>query len=200
MSPLPLRLALVADLIPPGTSVLDVGCSDGLLLRHLRDAKGVDGRGIELEPARVSAALAHGLSVVQGDADRDLADFPAQSVDYAILSETLQAMRAPARVLDELLRIGRRAIVSFPNFGHWRVRLDLLLAGRMPVTPGLPQSWHETENIHLCTVSDFRALAASRGASILSETYLAGPRQVRWHPNLRADHAIILLGPAGPSR
>jgi methionine biosynthesis protein MetW len=195
VSGLPPRLAIVADLIPPGASVLDVGCSDGLLLRHLRDRKGVDGRGIELDPARVSAALAHGLSVVQGDADSDLADFPSQSVDYAILSETLQAMRSPRKVLDELLRIGRRAIVSFPNFGHWRVRLDLLLGGRMPVTPGLPESWHETENIHLCTARDFRALAEASGAAIISETYLAGTRPVRLHPNLLADHAILLLGP-----
>ncbi len=196
MNGLPFRLAAVADLIPRGATVLDVGCSDGRLLRHLRDAKGVDGRGIELDPARVSAALAHGLSVVQGDADSDLADFPSRSVDYAILSETLQAMRAPARVLDELLRIGRRAIVSFPNFGHWRVRLDLLLGGRMPVTPGLPEPWFETENIHLCTIRDFRALARARGAAILSETWLAGTRRVRVHPNMRADHAILLLGSA----
>lgn len=196
MSGLPPRLAIVADLIPAGASVLDVGCSDGLLLRHLRDAKGVDGRGIELDPARVSIALSHGLSVVQGDADRDLADFPSQSVDYAILSETLQAMRSPGRVLDELLRIGRRAIVAFPNFGHWRVRLDLLVRGRMPVTPGLPESWHETENIHLCTIRDFRALAEAQGAAILSEAYLAGTRRVVLHPNLLADHAILLLGPA----
>ncbi|WP_448581929.1 methionine biosynthesis protein MetW [Thermaurantiacus sp.] len=196
MTGLPVRLAIVADLIPEGASVLDVGCSDGRLLRHLRDHKGVDGRGIELDPARVSRALAHGLSVVQGDADSDLADFPSQSVDYAILSETLQAMRNPRKVLDELLRIGRRAIVSFPNFGHWRVRLDLLFGGRMPVTPGLPESWHETENIHLCTTRDFRALAKARGAAILSETHLAGTRPVKLHPNLLADHAILLLGPA----
>lgn len=196
MTPLPPRLAVVAALVPEGATVLDVGCADGRLLRYLRDAKGVDGRGIELDPERVSAALAHGLSVVQGDADRDLADFPDQSVDCAILSETLQAMRAPHLVLDQLLRIGRRAIVSFPNFGHWRARLALLLGGRMPVTPGLPESWHETENIHLCTIRDFGALAKARGARILSETYLAGDRRVRFHPNLLADHAILLLGSA----
>ncbi|MFN7174583.1 MAG: methionine biosynthesis protein MetW [Thermaurantiacus tibetensis] len=196
MTPLPPRLAVVAGLVPEGATVLDVGCADGRLLRYLRDAKGVDGRGIELDPERVSAALAHGLSVVQGDADRDLADFPTQSVDCAILSETLQATRAPHLVLDQLLRIGRRAIVSFPNFGHWRARLALLLGGRMPVTPALPESWHETENIHLCTIRDFRALAEARGARILSETYLAGDRRVRLHPNLMADHAILLLGRA----
>jgi methionine biosynthesis protein MetW len=195
MTGLPPRLARIADLVPAGATVLDVGCSDGQLLDHLRATKRVDGRGIELDPARVSAALARGLSVVQGDADTDLAAFPSASVDYAILSETLQAMREPARVLSELLRIGRRAIIAFPNFGHWRVRLDLALGGRMPVTPGLPMSWHETENIHLCTVSDFEALAAARGYRVEGAWFLAGERRVRLHPNLFADHALFVLAP-----
>jgi methionine biosynthesis protein MetW len=195
MTAIPPRLARIAELVPAGASVLDVGCSDGRLLRHLRDMKAVDGRGIEIDPVRVSEAVAHGLSVVQGDAERDLADFPARSVDYAILSETLQAMREPVRVLDELLRIGRRAIVAFPNFGHWRVRLDLLVRGRMPVTPGLPQSWHETENIHLCTIRDFEALASTRGDRVEGAWYFAGDWRVSVHPNLFADHAIYVLAP-----
>jgi methionine biosynthesis protein MetW len=195
MTALPPRLQRIADLVPAGASVLDVGCSDGRLLGFLRDRKGVDGRGIELDPARVSAAVALGLSVVQGDAERDLADFPSGSVDYAILSETLQAMRAPDRVLADLLRIGKRAIVAFPNFGHWRVRLDLLAGGRMPVTPSLPVSWYETENIHLCTIRDFDALAAARGHVIEGAWFLAGERRVRFHPNLFADHAIFVLKP-----
>lgn len=190
---LPARLQWVADEVPPGASVLDVGCSDGLLLAWLRDEKQVDGRGIELDAARVAAAVARGLSVVQGDADRDLADFPSASVDYAILSETLQAMQRPADVLAELLRIGRRAIVAFPNFGHWRVRADLLLKGRMPVTPGLPAGWHETENIHLCTVADFRALARQAGYHIRAERYRAGERATAAWPNLLADHALFVL-------
>ncbi|WP_448585754.1 methionine biosynthesis protein MetW [Thermaurantiacus sp.] len=193
MIALPPRLAEVARLVPPGVSVLDVGCSDGLLLRHLSAEKGVDGRGIELDPERVAQALAHGLAVVQGDADRDLADFPTASVDYAILSETLQAMHRPATVLAELTRIGRRAIVAFPNFGHWRVRLDLLARGRMPLTPSLPDSWHATENIHLCTIRDFEALAAAQGHVIEARRYLAGARAIAWHPNLLADHAIYVL-------
>ena len=190
---LPLRLQTVADQVPHGASVLDVGCSDGLLLSHLAAHKGVDGRGIELDPARVAAAVARGLSVVQGDADRDLAAFPDASVDIAILSEALQAMQQPDVVLGQLLRIGRKAIISFPNFGHWRVRVDLLARGRMPVTPGLPQNWFETENIHLCTIADFRALAARRGYRIESECHRAGgTRQNAW-PNLLADQALFVL-------
>lgn len=193
---LPPRLARVAEIIPPGSTVLDVGCADGLLLKYLRDERGVDGRGIELDPARVATALSHGLAVVQGDADRELAHFPTASVDYAILSETLQAMRAPDRVLAELLRIGRRAIVAFPNFGHWRVRLDLLLGGAMPVTRRLPESWFETENIHLCTIRDFRDLAAAMKFRIEDSRFLSGDAEVRVHPNLRADHALFVLAPA----
>lgn len=193
MNGLPTRLRQVAAQIPHGASVLDVGCSDGRLLAWLRDVRAVDGRGIELDPARVAQAVARGLSVVQGDADRDLAAFPGQSVDYAILSETLQAMRSPADVLAELLRIGRRAVVAFPNFGHWRVRTDLLLRGTMPVTRNLPQSWHETENIHLCTIADFRTLAQARGYRIEREAYLSGERPIRAWPNLLADHALFVL-------
>lgn len=187
------RLRLVAEQVPAGASVLDVGCSDGRLLVWLRDERGVDGRGIEIDPARVAAAVARGLSVVQGDATRDLAAFPDKSVDVAILSETLQAMQAPAQVLAELVRIGRRAVVAFPNFGHWRVRLALLFGGRMPVTRELPTSWYETENIHLCTVADFRALSQEMGLKIEREAYLGGGRPVSLWPNLRADHALFVL-------
>jgi methionine biosynthesis protein MetW len=190
---LSVRLQQVASTIPAGASVLDVGCSDGRLLAWLRDNRGVDGRGIELDPARVAAAVARGLSVVQGDATHDLAAFPDQSVDYAVLSETLQAMQAPARVLQQLVRIGRKAVVAFPNFGHWRVRLDLVTKGRMPVTRSLPTSWHETENIHLCTVDDFRALAAGLGLTIEGQAFLSGEEKVSAWPNLRADHALFIL-------
>jgi methionine biosynthesis protein MetW len=193
MNGLSVRLQQVAATIPPGASVLDVGCSDGRLLAWLRDNRAVDGRGIELDPARVAAAVARGLSVVQGDATRDLAAFPDQSVDYAILSETLQAMQAPAKVLQELVRIGRKAVVAFPNFGHWRVRLDLVTKGRMPVTRSLPTSWHETENIHLCTVDDFRALAADLGLTLEGQAFLSGEEKVSAWPNLRADHALFIL-------
>lgn len=193
MSALSVRLRQVAAYIPPGASVLDVGCAGGELLQHLRDTRGVDGRGIELDAARVARAVARGLSVVQGDADHDLAAFPDDSVDVAVLSETLQAMPRPAVVVSELLRIGRRAIVAFPNFGHWRVRADLVLRGRMPVTHSLPQPWYDTENIHHCTVDDFRALVADLGRRIEAQSFLAGSRAVRWWPNLRADHALFVL-------
>ena len=188
----PRHRQLVAH-IPAGASVLDVGCADGALLALLRDEKGVDGRGIEIMPERVRAAVARGLSVVQGDATHDLAAFPDESVDYAILSETLQAMAQPAEVLRQLVRIGRRAIVAFPNFGYWRVRWGLLTSGRMPVTPTLPQSWHETPNIHLCTIDDFRALAAELRLKVEADAYLAQGKAVHAWPNLLADHALFVL-------
>jgi methionine biosynthesis protein MetW len=193
MTGLTVRLQQVADQISAGSSVLDVGCSDGLLLAFLRDSKRVDGRGIELDPERVARAVARGLSVVQGDATHDLAAFPTGSVDYAILSETLQAMDAPHKVLAELVRIGRRAVVAFPNFGHWRVRAHLALKGRMPVTPSMPISWFETENIHFCTVADFLALAADMGLRIEAQAFLSGVQPISAWPNLRADHALFVL-------
>lgn len=193
MNGLSVRLQQVARQIPPGASVLDVGCSDGQLLAWLRDSKQVDGRGIELDPERVARAVARGLSVVQGDATHDLAAFPSQSVDYAILSETLQAMEAPHKVLAELIRIGRRAVVAFPNFGHWRVRAHLALRGRMPMTRSLPVSWYETENIHFCTIDDFRALADEMALTIEAQAYLSGDTPISAWPNLRADHALFVL-------
>ena len=193
MNGLGVRLQQVAAQVPAGASVLDVGCSDGRLLAYLRDEKRVDGRGIELDSGRVALAVARGLSVVQGDAMRDLAAFPDQSVDFAILSETLQAMERPALVLGELVRIGRRAIVAFPNFGHWQVRRQLMLTGRMPVTRNLPTSWYETENIHFCTVDDFLALAQEMGLTIERQAFLSGERPVSAWPNLRADHALFVL-------
>lgn len=187
-------LALVAGLVPEGASVLDVGCGDGALMAHLRDAKRADVRGIELSAGGVSAAVARGLSVVQGDADTDLASFPSGSVDYAVLSQTLQATRAPDRVLAELLRIGRRAVVSFPNFGHWRVRWQVLRDGRMPTTRSLPSAWYATANIHLCTVADFRDLAAELRAAIEQEAYLSRGRRIAPPgANWRAEQAVFVL-------
>ena len=186
-------LAAIAAVVPAGARVLDIGCGDGALLAALRDDKQVAGRGIELSAANVAHAVARGLSVVQGDADTDLGDYPDDAFDMVILSDTLQAMRAPATVLGELLRIGRRAVVSFPNFGHWRVRARLLFGGRMPVTRTLPVAWHETQNIHLCTVDDFRALAAEMGLGIERAQFLGGDRALRWQPNLRAERALFVL-------
>jgi len=146
---------LIAEMVAPGSRVLDVGCGDGALLQLLADTKAVDGRGMELSRERVNACVARGLSVIQGNADNDLDDYPDQAFDYAVLSLTIQATLKPRDVLVNLLRIGRRAIVSFPNFGHWKIRTDLLLNGRMPRTPNLPEPWYSSPDSHLCTIRDF---------------------------------------------
>jgi len=187
-------LALIADNVAPGTSLLDVGCGDGTLMAALRDEKGCDARGMELDPANVGKCVGRGLSVIQGDADKDLAFYPDKSVDYAILSQTLQTTMRPDRVLEELLRIGRKAFVSFPNFAHWRVRLSLLWNGRMPVTRLLPVAWYETPNIHHLTVNDFRALLAERGIAVEGCWFLSGGKECSASAaNFRAEHAVFLL-------
>lgn len=195
MTPVPLRpdLAAVAAAVPEGARVLDIGCGNGQLLAWLRDTKGVEGRGIELDASDVAAAVGRGLAVVQGDADTDLADYPDAAFDVVILSNTLQAMQRPAAVLTELARIGRSAIVSFPNFGHWRVRLGLALSGRMPVTRSLPVSWHETPNIHFCTIADFEALAVEMGLTVERRAGLHSGQQVAIWPNLLADTGVFVL-------
>jgi methionine biosynthesis protein MetW len=187
-------LAIIAANVQPVTRVLDVGCGDGALMAALRDQRGCDARGLELDPADVSAAMARGLSVVQGDADSDLADYPDASFDYAILSQTLQTTRRPDWVLDQLLRIGRRAFVSFPNFAHWRVRASLLFGGRMPVTRLLPVAWYATPNIHHVTVDDFRALVKARGIVVEECWFLSGDQRTgSGFANLFAEHAVFLL-------
>jgi methionine biosynthesis protein MetW len=159
-------LRLIADMIESGSRVLDVGCGDGALLAYLAREKRVDARGIELSQSGVNACVRHGLSVIQGDADHDLSAFPDGAFDVVVLSQTLQATRRPRHVVEELLRIGKRAIVSFPNFGFWRIRCALMLRGRMPVTELLNHPWYETPNIHLCTIRDFVALVEEIGARI----------------------------------
>ncbi len=186
-------LALIAELVPPGSRVLDVGCGDGALMAALR-ARGVDARGLEISSEGVAAAVSKGLSVVQGDADTDLGAYPDDAFDYAVLSQTLQATRAPVEVLDELLRIGRRAIVSFPNFGHWRVRLSLLWGGRMPSTRTLPSPWYETDNIHLCSIDDFRALIADKGLMVERAWFLSsGKATSDAAANLLAEQGVFML-------
>ena len=159
-------LRLVASMIEPGSRVLDVGCGDGELLSFLVHNKNVDGRGMELSQSGVNACVRRGLSVIQGDADNDLEGYPSDAFDFVVLSQTLPATRQPRRVVENLVRIGRRAIVSFANFGHWRIRLDLLLYGRMPVTNLLPLPWYDTPNIHFCTIRDFLALCAVDGIRV----------------------------------
>ena len=192
-------LAAIAAMIPPGTRVLDIGCGDGSLLEYLVRAKNVDGRGLELIQQNVNHCVARGLSVVQGDADTDLSEYPSGIFDIVILSQTIQTTERPSYVLRELLRIGKHIIVSFPNFGHWRIRLSLLLNGRMPVTKALGHSWHDTPNIHLCTISDFLALVQECGAHIESALALIDNERTRtmhpnaWGPNIFAQGAIFLL-------
>jgi methionine biosynthesis protein MetW len=187
-------LAVIADHVAPGSRVLDIGCGDGALMAALRDQHGVDARGLELDPANVSAAVGRGLSVVQGDADTDLAAYPDGSFDYAILSQTLQTTRRPHHVLEDLLRIGERAFVSFPNFAHWRVRASLLWGGRMPVTRLLPERWYDTPNIHHVTIDDFRALLKKRDIAIEGAWFLNRGRPISSAAaNFRAEHAIFLL-------
>jgi len=193
-------LARIAELVAPGARVLDVGCGDGHLLEILRDERAVDGRGIELSQAGVNACVARGLSVVQGDADTDLADYPKGAFDFVILSQTIQATQNPREVMRQMMRIGRRAIVSFPNFGHWRVRAHLAVAGRMPVTSALDHRWWETPNIHLCTLYDFVALCGLLGARVERAIVLGSSGTARsfagppgWWANLTAEQAIFLL-------
>jgi methionine biosynthesis protein MetW len=189
----------IADVIEPRSRVLDVGCGDGALLELLSAYKNVDARGIEIERDRVNACVARGLSVVQGDVDRDLADYPDAAFDYAILSLTIQASRNPKEVLQHLLRIGRRAVVSFPNFGHWQVRTQLLLKGRMPVTPNLPDPWYSTPNAHLCTIKDFALLCEDLGAKVEKKVAfnVSGQQLGTWLPltahNLLGEKAVFLL-------
>jgi methionine biosynthesis protein MetW len=190
---------LIAQMVAQDSRVLDVGCGDGALLQLLADTKHVDGRGIEVSRERVNACVARGLSVIQGDADRDLDDYPDGAFDYAILSLTIQATRQPKTVLEQLLRIGRRAIVSFPNFGHWRVRSQLLLTGRMPVNEHLPDSWYVSPNAHLCTIKDFVDLCRVVDARVeRAVAFNSWGRQLgTWIPltahNMLGEKAVFML-------
>jgi methionine biosynthesis protein MetW len=192
-------LRLIAEMIEPGSRVLDIGCGDGALLAYLARRKEVDGRGIELRQSGVNTCVGHGLSVIQGDADRDLEAYPTGAFDVVVLSQTLQATRRPRRVLETLVRIGRRAIVSFPNFGFWRIRLSLLRRGRMPMTHLLNNPWYETPNIHLCTIRDFVALCDEIGVRVERSITLdrhGQPYSLDPHgslANLLAEQGIFVL-------
>ena len=194
MSQLRPDLAVIARHVAPGSRVLDIGCGDGELMDALSRDKGVDARGIEVDSDAVEKCVARGLSAIQGDANRDLADYPDDAFDYAVLSQTLQTAERPDLMLDELLRIGRKAFVSFPNFAHWRMCASLLWNGRMPVTRHLPVSWYETQNIHHVTVTDFRQLLADKGVSIERSWFFSGDKELGpLGANWRAEYAVYLL-------
>jgi methionine biosynthesis protein MetW len=187
-------LAVIAAHVAPGSSVLDVGCGEGELMEVLQREKGCDARGMEIDAEAVERCVTRGLSVVQGDANRDLADYPDDAFDYAILSQTLQTAARPDVMLDELLRVGRRAFVSFPNFAYWRMRASLLWYGRMPVTRHLPVSWFETENIHHVTVLDFLLLLRSKGVTVEKSWFFTREREIGGaSANWRAEHAVFQL-------
>ena len=189
--------AIIGDIVEPGARVLDLGCGEGELLEWLAQNKGVEARGVEISGAKVQRAIARGVSVYQGDIDQGLADYPDGAFDYVILSQTLQETHRPRKVLREMLRVGRRAIVAFPNFGHWRVRLSMLVSGGAPRTKLFPYEWYESPNIHFLTVLDFEALAAVEGLVVERRYFLAGRRKVTLLPNLLTEVAVFLVSAAG---
>jgi methionine biosynthesis protein MetW len=189
--------SVILDLIPAGTKVLDLGCGDGSLLVKLVRQKGVTGRGIEISEEGVRACIAKGLTVMQGDIDKGLRDYPDNSFDYVVLNQTLQAVKKPDVVLSEILRVGKKGIVGFPNFAYWKMRFYLFTYGRMPKTEFLPFEWYDTPNIHFCSISDFTEYCAKNGVTIEKTVYLStdrGGRVLRGvRPNLFAENAVYLL-------
>ncbi len=181
--------AAIATWIPQGSSVLDLGCGDGSLLRYLRETRQVRGYGVEISDLDVAACIANNVNVIQNDLDSGLADFESNSFDFVILSQTLQATRHTEALMKEILRVGREGVVSFPNFGYWRNRLQILL-GKMPVSDVLPYQWYDTPNVHLCTLDDFETLCATHQVRILSRHVMAGDSDVRVLPNLRGSMAV----------
>jgi methionine biosynthesis protein MetW len=185
--------AIIGEIVEPGSRVLDLGCGDGALLEWLAAKKGVDARGVELSGAKVQQAIARGVSVYQGDINEGLADYPDQAFDYVILSQTLQETQNPRAILKEMLRVGRRAIVAFPNFGHWRVRLSMMFSGRAPRAPLFPYEWYDSPNIHVLTVRDFEELIGVEKLVVERRYFLTGHRRVGMMPNLMAEVAVFLV-------
>ncbi len=185
---------IIGEIVEPGSRVLDLGCGEGELLAWLVEHKRVLARGVEISSAQVRRAIARGVSAYQGDIDEGLADYPDNAFDYVILSQTLQETRSPLEVLREMLRVGRRAIISFPNFGHWTVRLAMLKNGQAPKTKLFPYNWYNSPNIHFLSINDFESLCRDQKFPIERRYFLSGASQVRVLPNLIAQTAVFLLG------
>ena len=190
---------VIADLIEKDKKVLDVGCADGILMKFLKDNKNTNIRGLEISKEKVQECIAKGLTVIEGNAEKDLKQFPDKSFDYVILSQTLQAFLNPELVLNELLRVGKKAIITIPNFGFWKVRLHLLLKGTMPITKTLPDEWYNTPNLHMCTIKDFVHFVKSRNIKIFKSialnklnVSLINERNLEIK-NLSADLGIFLI-------
>ena len=179
----------IAEWIRPGAQVLDLGCGDGVLLKYLKGARGVTGYGVEIDDAGVLACVTNGINVIQGDLERGLSEFESGSFDYVVLSQTLQAMKNGERIINDMLRVGREGIVTFPNFGYWKNRLQVT-GGHMPVSDNLPYQWHDTPNVHLCTISDFEDFCASHGVKIVERKVLTGRNAITFLPNLIGSLAV----------
>ena len=186
---------VISELIDEKSRVLDVGCGDGILMEYLLKNKVVDARGLEISKEKVKKCLSNGLAVVEGDAEYDLKQFPDSSFDYVILSQTLQAFMSPENVIKDLLRVGKKVIVTIPNFGHWKVRLDLLFKGEMPITKNLPYEWYNTPNLHMCTIQDFYNFCNNKGINIFKTISLNGQKTSKiTSSNLKFKNLISELG------
>ena len=186
---------IIADLIKPNTRVLDVGCGDGTLMEFLKNNKEIDIRGIEISKNNVQQCIGKGLTVIEGDAEKDLSQFPDGSFDFVILSQTLQAFLNPEKVISELLRVGKKAIVTIPNFGYWKVRLHLLVKGTMPVTRTLPDEWYNTPNLHMCTIKDFFSFCENRKINLYKSIALQNLKSSKiTNTNLTLKNLTAVLG------